>query len=142
MTFQRSGISFRYPEDWGVEQQDEEAGWTGMFQSPGTSFALVTFWEGAAVPGELADSALEAMREEYSGLEEEPVVETLAGQAAVGYDVDFLALDLPVTAKLRAIVGGEGTALVLCQGPDAEEELAGQAFRDLFASLSVDDGPE
>ena len=54
-------------------------------------------------PLKLANVALEAMRQEYEGLETEEVRETLAGREMVGYDLNFFLFDFTSTAQIRGL---------------------------------------
>src|SRR5436190_15596598 len=99
----------------------------------------MTFDEVAQDIAQLADSALEALREEYPGLEAEPRVETLAGQPAVGHDVRFFSFDLTNTAWVRGISCEGGSILVLCQINDLELDRNGPVLKAICASLVVDE---
>jgi hypothetical protein len=133
--FHENGISFHYPDNWVLEREEHESGWTVALQSPDTAFLTVTFDADAPDIAQLADSALEALREEYPGLEAEPRVETLAGQPTVGYDVRFFSFDLTNTARIRSFRGEEGSVLVLCQFNDLEEETSEPVLRAICASI-------
>ena len=39
-TFEDDGIRFRYPENWRLEREDTDTGWTVVVQSPETAFAI------------------------------------------------------------------------------------------------------
>jgi hypothetical protein len=136
--FHEDGISFSYPENWALEREEHESGWTVSVQSPDTAFLTVTFDAAAPDIARLADSALEALREEYPGLESEPQVETIAGQPAVGHDVRFFSFDLTNTARIRAFRGEEGSVLVLYQFNDLEEDRSEPVLRAICASIEED----
>ena len=48
--FDDGGIRFRYPEDWQLERQDSEDGWTVSLQSPETAFLMLCVREDAPPP--------------------------------------------------------------------------------------------
>jgi hypothetical protein len=133
--FHENGISFDYPENWALEREEHESGWTATVQSPDTAFLAVSFDADAPDIAQLADSALAALREEYPDLEAEPRVETLAGQPAVGHDVRFFSFDLTNTARIRAFRSEEGAVLVLSQFNDLEEECSEPVLRAICASI-------
>ena len=83
-TFADGGIRFLYPENWSLEREDDDTGWTVSLQSPGTAFMVVVFRSDMPPTTELADAALEALKEEYPELEADDEVESFAGQPAVG----------------------------------------------------------
>jgi len=85
--FDEGGISFLYPENWQLEREDHENGWSVSVLSPETAFITLSYHEDAADFGRLADAAVDTLREDYPDLESEPRTETVAGQPAVGHDV-------------------------------------------------------
>jgi len=138
-TFQEDGVTFSYPENWRLDREETENGWTALVQSPQTAFVVVSYDPNMPTPAEMADTALEALREEYSDLEAEPKVETLAGQPAVGYEVRFFSLDLTNTCWLRSLYADAGTVLVMCQCTDLELEQNEPVLRAICASLRVEE---
>jgi hypothetical protein len=137
--FEREGISFSYPESWRLEPEESEGGWTVLLQSPGTAFLTLTLDENMPSAEEMADAALSALREEYPSLEVEERVDTLAGQMAVGHDVNFISLDLTNTCWTRSFHSDSGTVLVLCQTSDLELEQYGPVLRAVCASMRVEE---
>jgi hypothetical protein len=133
--FTKEGISFRYPDDWKLEQEEGDEGWTLSLQSPGTAFMTLTCDSGLPSIEEMAGTALEALRSEYPSLEAESVVENMAGEMAVGHDMNFFSLDLPITAWTRSFYADAGTMLILCQTSDLEQ--AEPALRAICASMTV-----
>jgi hypothetical protein len=138
-TFQEDGVTFSYPEKWRLDREQTENGWTALVQSPQTAFVVVSYDPNMPTPAEMADTALEALREEYSDLEAEPKVETVAGQPAVGYEVRFFSLDLTNTCWLRSFYADTGTVLVLCQCTDIELGQNEPVLRAICASLRVEE---
>ena len=91
--YHEDGVTFRYPTGWRLDREAMEDGWTVLLQSPQTAFAVVSFNADMPTTEEMAETALEALREEYPDLEADPQVDTLAGQPAVGHDIRFFSLD-------------------------------------------------
>ncbi len=62
-TFERDGISFRYPADWSVEVSDdaEGGGWSVTVSSADTAFLMASLQPDAADGGDLADQAHAAL---------------------------------------------------------------------------------
>jgi len=133
------GVSFRYPDDWRLDREESEDGWTVLLQSPGTAFLTLTCDQSGASREEIAAAALEALREDYPALEANPQVDTLAGQMAVGHDIQFFSLDLTNTCWTRSIDSAAGVILVLCQTNDLELEQYEPVLRAMCASLEVED---
>jgi len=138
-TFERDGVRFRYPPAWQLEAEDEGEGWTASLQGPGTAFLVVSYCPGIEDPGELVDTAVEGLRADYPNLEAVDAVDTLAGQPALGADVNFVHFDLTNTCWVRAVPAAEGAILVLAQCTDEELDDQGSALRDIMASLTVDE---
>jgi hypothetical protein len=137
--FKAGALSFQYPENWALEKDEAESGWTVSVQSPETAFVLVTCDEEHPSPDQMAAAALEALRSEYPELEADPRVETLAGQMAVGHDIEFFSFDLTNTVWTRSFEGDDGTYLVMCQGNDLEMDKNGPVLRAICASMRVEE---
>jgi hypothetical protein len=86
-------------------------------------------------PGDVAAEALQAMRETYDNLDSEHVEETVAGQALVGYDLNFYCLDLTNTAVIRGVRTEHGTLLILYQAEDHDFAELEPVFRAMTVSL-------
>src|SRR5690242_18110672 len=137
--FEAAGIRFKYPENWKLEREDNEAGWTVSVQSPDTAFLMLYMREDMPSTDQLANTALTALREEYPDLEADDRVESLAGQPAVGHDIRFFSLDLTNTCWTRSFYTARGTVLVLCQTNDLELERSEPVLRAICASMEVDE---
>jgi hypothetical protein len=136
--FDDGGIRFHYPENWRLEREENETGWTVSLQSPGTAFMMVCLREDMPTPAQLADAALDALRDDYPSLEADDCVDNLAGQPAIGHDIRFISLDLTNTCWTRSFYTSEGTVLVLCQANDLELEEHEPVLRAICKSLEVD----
>ncbi|HEY7307907.1 MAG TPA: hypothetical protein VH643_00970 [Gemmataceae bacterium] len=137
--YQADGISFGYPDDWRLAREENEDGWTVLLQSPGTAFMTLSCDYSGATTEEVAGVALEALQAEYPNLESEPRVDTLAGQMAIGHDIQFISLDLTNSCWTRSFYSEEGTVLVLCQTNDLELEEYEPVLRAICASLKVEE---
>jgi hypothetical protein len=136
--FDENGIHFRYPKNWRLEREETDDGWTVSVQSPDTAFMMISIREDMPSPNDMADTALEALREEYPDLEADECVDSLAGQPAIGHNIRFFSLDLTNSCWTRSIYSAGGTVLVLCQANDLELEQTEPIFRAMWASLEVD----
>ena len=136
--FKEGGIRFQYPENWRLEREDNDSGWTVSLQSPDTAFLMVCLREDMPTPDQMAGAALDALREEYPDLEAEDCVDSLAGQPAVGHDIRFFSFDLTNTCWTRSLYTDSGTLLVLCQANDLELEEYEPVLRAICSSLEVE----
>src|SRR5262245_45205021 len=137
--FEESGIQFRYPENWRLEREETDSGWTVLLQSPDTAFFLLSLNEDGPSSEEVARTALEALREDSPDLEADDCVDSLAGQPAVGHDIRFTSLDLTNTCWTRSFYCADGTVLVLCQLNDLELESNEPVLRAICASLRLEE---
>src|SRR6266481_5751034 len=137
--FDDAGIHFRYPENWRLEREENETGWTVSVQSPETAFLMLCLREDLPGTDEVAETALEALREVYPDLEADECVDSVAGQPAVGHDIQFFSLDLTNTCWTRSFYSSQGTILVLCQTNDLELEKHEPVLRAICASVELED---
>ena len=137
--FEHDGVCFQYPENWRLEREDSDTGWTVMLQSPDTAFFLLSLDEDGPGCEQMANTALDALREDYPDLEAEDCVDSLAGQPAIGHDIRFTSLDLTNTCWTRSVYSAGGTVLVMCQLNDLERELNEPVLRAICASLELAD---
>ena len=136
--FHENGISFRYPENWRLEREESDTGWTVSLQSPQTAFVVVSCDGSMPSAEDVAQTTLEALQSEYPGLEADPAVDTLAGQMAVGHDIRFFSFDLTNTCWTRSLYSESGTLLVLCQANDLELDDYEPVMRAICSSLEVE----
>lgn len=137
--FEEHGIRFSYPANWRLEREESDCGWTVSLQSPGTAFLLVSADEEMPHPEEMLRATVEAMRSEYPDLEIEDHVDTLAGQPAVGHNMQFTSFDLTNTCYVRSFYAGGATLLVFWQAADLDLEESEPVLRAICASLEVED---
>jgi hypothetical protein len=137
--YQSDGVSFDFPDDWLLDREESADGWTVMLQSRGTAFLTLTCDQSGATTEEIAAAALDALKAEYPTLEVQPKVDTLAGQMAVGHDIQFFSLDLTNTCWTRSIYSSDGVMLLLCQCNDLELEQYEPVLRAVCASLTVEE---
>jgi hypothetical protein len=137
--FDESGIRFQYPDNWQLDREEHENGWTVSVQSPDTAFLLITVNGDGPDAEQMTATVLEAMRADYPDLEADECVDSLAGQPAVGYEMHFTSLDLTNTCWTRGIYCPEGTALVMWQMNDLEQDTNEPVLRAICASLEVDE---
>jgi hypothetical protein len=137
--FDDTGIHFLYPDNWRLERETSDDGWTVSVQSPGTAFLLLTVDENDSSPEEMLTTAREALQADYPDLEVEDCIDTLAGLPAVGHNMRFISLDLTNTCWTRSFYSEAGTVMVLCQCNDLESEVNEPVLRAMCASLKVGD---
>jgi len=134
--FQKLGISFQYPDNWTLDEEDAGAGHKSVtVYSPGGAFWSVAIHPRSANLAQLAKAAADAMTEEYEELEAEHVREELAGHELLGYDLNFYCLDLTNTAQIRCLKTPHRAYSIFCQAEDREFERVKTVFRAMTISL-------
>lgn len=135
--FSSDGLVFVYPDNWCLEREDTDKGWTVSLQSPGTAFMMVSLRQDIPSVDRLAETALIALREDYADLEADERIDSIAGQPAVGHDIRFFSLDLTNTCWTRIFCIPQGTVLVLCQTDDLELPEREPVLRAICASMHL-----
>ena len=135
--FEHLGVSFRYPAGWQLEREAVDDGWSISLQSPGTAFLLLRYDESMPTIEDMASTALQALETDYPELEANPCIEKLAGQMAVGHDIQFFHLDLTNTCWTRSFYSDSGTLLVLCQTSDLEADAYLPDLKAVCESLAI-----
>ena len=136
-TFREGNLSFHYPDNWKLEREDNDHGWTVSVHSPGTAFLTLCLDTDAPDRERMVATALEALRAEYPDLEADELAERVAGQWAVGHDISFFSFDFTNTCWTCSFDSPDGTVLLLCQVSDIDQEE--DVLRAVFASLKVAD---
>jgi hypothetical protein len=137
--FEQQGIRFLYPENWRLEKEESENGWSVTVQGPNTAFFLLSYDEDMPPTEQVLETTLDALRADYPDLEVDDRVETLAGQPAVGHDIQFTSLDLTNTCWTRSFYTDSATVLVMCQATDLDLDEAEPVLRAISTSLQVDE---
>ena len=126
--FDQLGIRFAYPASWTVEVSDDGSRTTVNLYSRGSGFAFVTLDDDRPDPQDVADEALQAMREEYPALDATPSSssgpdpEHMAGQPVVGHDLEFFSLDIITQCLIRCCRTPRRTLLLFAQWSDWDDE--------------------
>ena len=113
--FDNAVIRFQYPENWQVDRQDTDEGWTVTVQSPGTAFLLISCYTERPEVTEVVQTSLQAMQQDYPELESQTASEKIAGHQAKGVDINFLSLDTLSSCHLRSFRTRTLTFLLLTQ---------------------------
>lgn len=134
--FQKLGISFQYPDNWTLDEEDALAGRQSVtVYCPGGAFWSVAVHPRSADPAQLTKAVVEAMKQEYKEVEATEAREVLAGREMTGYDLNFFFLDLTNTARIRGLRADQATYTVFCQAEDREFDEIQIVFQAMTASL-------
>lgn len=134
--YEKLGISFQYPENWTLDEEDALAGRAAVtVYSPGGAFWSVAILPKSAYPEELAQAAAEALKQEYEGAEVEKAQQSLVGYDLVGYDLNFFYLDLTNTAQIRSLRVDPQCYTIIWQAEDRELVGIERVFLAMTVSL-------
>jgi hypothetical protein len=134
--FDSLGISFQYPDNWTLDDSDALLGRQSVtVYSPGGAFWSVAIRPGTAEPAKLAAAVVDAMKQEYPGLEAQPAEESIVGLDLVGYDLAFYCLDLTNTAHVRRLKVAHSSYTIYCQAEDREYEQLRRVFEAMTVTL-------
>lgn len=135
-TFDAFGIRFDYPDNWSVEQSDDnDTNEQVVVSSPHTAFWQLSKFPAGTELEPLFDEVLAALRSEYQEIEVEPEDDEIEGHAVRGFTVNFFYLDLTNTCWLRGIETPEANYLLVCQAEDREFAQVELVFRAMLASV-------
>ena len=138
-TFERAGVRFQYPANWQITVDDGDDGWTVTVQSPETAFIVVSLRPDAENAAQVADETLDVLRAEYKDLDAESAIDSVAGQPAIGHDIDFVTLDTAITCWTRCIDTSVGPLLVMGQTSEHDRDQHEPVLRAICASLQLED---
>ena len=138
-TFDRNGISFHYPANWRVEAEEGEGGWTVTLTSPQTAFAVISLRPDARDPADLADQTFDAIKSEYKELDADNAVQTIAGQVAIGHDIDFMTVDTATECRTRCLETPAGPLLIMCQTSEYDRRENEPVLRAIIGSLAIEE---
>ena len=136
-TFSGLGITFQYPDNWRLDEEDAVAGRESVtVYGPGErAFWTVSVHPPTAAPARLVATALQAMKDIYDSLDSEEVQESLVGQEIVGYDMNFFCLDLTNSAIVRSLHTPHASYMILYQAEDRDFEQLAPIFQAMTVSL-------
>ena len=139
-TFERDGISFRYPRNWTIEvaEDDESGGWTVTVSSPETAFLMASLQPDATDGGDLSDQTLAALKSEYAEFDAEEVMETICGLPAIGFNADFLTVDTTTICRVRALDTFAGPLMLMSQVSEYDRDKNDPVLLAIVKSLDVE----
>jgi hypothetical protein len=139
--YDKSGLHLAYPENWTLEEATDSGARVELtISSPNTAFLTIAQYAGQLDADELAEQAVAALRAEYPDLESTRATDSYGASKLVGFDVNFICLDLTNTAYVRTGHWGASTLLVLAQAEDRELPRVEPVFKAILTSLLAPKG--
>ena len=135
--FDRLGITFLYPENWRLDEEEALQGHQSVtvYSPSGGAFWSVAIHPPSEDPAKLAAAALKVMQQEYEDLDSEAASETLGDREMVGYDMNFFCLDLTNSAVVRSLRTRQATYTIFYQAEDREFDQVQPVFQAITVSL-------
>jgi len=136
--YDRFDVHFEYPSGWLVEEDETREFVCVSVQSPATAFLTLIIY---SCPGEhdtVMQEALDAMRDEFSDMDQKRAWQTLGGHRATGHDLSFCSLDLINTCAIRSFSTSDRTFLLMYQATDGDLGEAQPEFDRICQSLRVE----
>lgn len=122
--YDQHGITFQYPGDWEISEQEQGDECLVTVSGPGTSFWSVGLFRDRPHPDLVLETALAAFQDEYPDLDSYQSDDEILNQPTSGIDLEFFCLELVNTARMRAFLAKNFTILVLYQADDTELETS------------------
>lgn len=136
--YDKMGIRFLFPDNWTLDESEMlEGNNTVSVYSPDGAFWSITQHPPGLEPARLVSTAVDAMRQVYDALDEEPADASIEGREMVGREMNFYCLDLTNTAIARSFGTRRATYLVFCQADDREFEAVAPVFDAITRSLAA-----
>ena len=135
-TYDKLGLQFMYPENWEIMDEDAQSEPRSVtIQNETGAFWSITVYESPVDTEEIAELALEVLREEYEELEVEAIEEQIGSVNSRGFDVQFYVQQLVAAARIRTFLHDGQTVLLLCQAEDREFDRLHEVFQAMTLSL-------
>ena len=133
--YKAHGIQLQYPENWTCEEKSAPGSDTVMLSAPGGGFWMLSAFPRSESPAKVMDGVARSLADDYDSLEKYDAEDELDGFATIGYDFDFIYLDLVNTAKTRGLVYDNKTYVVFYQAEDREFQSLEPVFQAVFVSF-------
>ncbi len=135
-TYEGLGMKLLYPDNWQIDEATEESGAAGItLESPDGVFFSVNRYPQQDDPKYVLQQAVDAMRSEYSELEEDPLEDPDAWPSDASVELSFYYLDLLITTRILAIRDHQDVVLVQIQGESRDFDRLEPVFLAMMKSL-------
>ena len=138
------GVRFMYPENWSLDDGTDDESLpdarhnTVTLYSPGGAFWTLSIYPPSESTTDLVAEVLRALRSEYDNMDASTITEVVENQDLIGYDLNFIYLDLTSTAVVRAFNNSRATYVIFYQAEDRELEQIKAVFDAITVSLLRD----
>ena len=140
--YRGNGIQFRYPDCWELSEEAGEGATTVSVHTDETAFWSITVMPERPPIDELLKSVRETFEQEYEERDFHEVEEAVSAYDTVGFDVEFVCLELINTAVVRTFRTGRFSIVILFQGYDGELIQVREEFEKIGDSLVCEFGDD
>jgi hypothetical protein len=136
--YEGHGIRFNYPDDWELEESENEDGASVVLESPVTVTLTVSILPSCPRPVEVIEQILDIFKSEYEEVDVyEPAERTFGEYSVMTQELEFVCHELINVVKIIAIRTYQFTILMMSQGYDQDMEEFNQVLENIFQSLEV-----
>ncbi|MFO1020025.1 MAG: hypothetical protein U0903_04930 [Planctomycetales bacterium] len=140
-TYSRHGIRFDYPEEWEVQEQEQDNELLITVSSPATSFWTLGLFFDSPSPEHVLRTVINALEDDYPELDAYQSQEMICGCESVARDLEFVCLEMLNGAWVRAVRMQGYTLLVMYQCTDYERQEYLPQLEGITRSLTCDEQP-
>lgn len=142
VVYRNHGILFEPPAEWELEEQTNPDGDVTITLNDGAAFWSLTLLFDRPEIERVLNEARDALYETYDEIDAESVKCKISRRDAIGFDLQFVCMELINTAHLRCFRTGRFTGLLFYQLTDHERRYYEPLFQQLTDSLDVDQDGE
>ena len=136
--YDRFDVHFEYPPDWRVEEEVSPEFVSVSVQSPGSAFLTLVVFDSPQDQRALVRQAVDAIRDEFTDIDQRRAWQTLSGHRATGHDLSFYSMDLTNACAIRSFSTDARTFLVMYQATDCDLADMQPGFDQICRSLRVE----
>ena len=115
------GVEFSFPDFWEFSEEEADNGDVALtVAAVGTCFWTLRILRSSPSPDDVIRSCIDAFAEEYGEIDDYPATCRIAGEAAIGRELEFICLELVNSVGLYSVRTRRFTLLVWWQGTDHE----------------------
>jgi hypothetical protein len=135
--YQGSGFRMIYPENWTLEEAaDDQQSTSVSIESPEGPFFTVNHYRNFSDVDSLLSQAIEAMRQEYPDLEEDPIDDATSWHADASVELSFYYLDLLIVTRIFVLKSAADLLVVQIQGESRDFDRLEPVFLGMMKSLT------
>jgi hypothetical protein len=133
--FNQWGVQFKYPDNWELQEEAAEGIHAVTLNCPEGGFWTLSIYDGQIDIEKIVETALEAIKQEYEGVESERSELNYDDTIVAAAEARFYCLDLTNTVCVRAAQSDLATYVVFYQDEDRQFDRNRESFEAVTKSL-------